>query len=306
MSEETRRGREAEPVTSEEHASMEDRRSRALPMAGETTAVSDARAAASPQASTGALAPPATPANDPRASSVAREGSMDRRHALKVMALAAAAPGLASCSPESGGGGTNTTATADGNPSGATPGQVANPNARGDLWDPDLLSPVVPWERQLNPDELESLSVLCDLILPADDRSPSASEVGAHDFIDEWVSAPYEATREGGVLIRGGLVWLDREAHSRFGGEAPSSSMRFRDLGEARRHAICDDICDPARAEGGPFEAASLFFDRVRHLTLTAFWTTAEGMEDLEYIGNTPLTRWDPPPPEVLRHIGLA
>ena len=82
--------------------------------------------------------------------------------------------------------------------------------------------------------------------------------------------------------------------------------MRFRDLTSAQQHAICDDICDPEQAEGGPFEAPSLFFDRVRYLTLTAFWTTAEGMDDLQYIGNTPLTRWDPPPPEVLRHIGLA
>ena len=234
--------------------------------------------------------------------------SMDRRHALKVMALAAAAPGLASCGPGTGDedGAAGTSAGAAGIPAGATPGQVTNPHARGDLWDPDLLSPVVPWERTLESAELESLAALCDVILPADDRSPSASEVGAHDFIDEWVSAPYEALQEGGVLIRGGLVWLDREAHTRFGNGAPSASVRFRDLAPAQQHAICDDICEPERAEGGPFEAPSLFFDRVRYLTLTAFWTTAEGMDDLQYIGNTPLTRWDPPPPEVLRHIGLA
>ena len=236
------------------------------------------------------------------------EGGMDRRHALKVMALAAAAPGLASCGPGPGGeaGAAGASAGAAGIPAGGTPGQVTNPNARGDLWDPDHLSPVVPWQRTLEPDELESLAVLCDVILPADDRSPSASEVGAHDFIDEWVSAPYEALQEGGVLIRGGLVWLDREARTRFGNGAPSASVRFRDLTPAQQQAICDDICDPERAEGGPFEAPSLFFDRVRYLTLTAFWTTAEGMDDLQYIGNTPLTRWDPPPPEVLRHIGLA
>jgi hypothetical protein len=28
-------------------------------------------------------------------------------------------------------------------------------------------------------------------------------------------------------------------------------------------------------------------------------------MDDLQYVGNIPLARWDPPPPEVLRHIGL-
>ena len=235
-----------------------------------------------------------------------RAAGMDRRHALKVMALATA--GLASCRPEPrDGGGTAGGATgAAGVPGAAIPGQTSNPNARGDLWDPDLLSPTIPWERQLEADELQSLAVLCDVILPADDRSSSASDVGAHDFIDEWVSAPYEANQESGVLIRGGLVWLDREARARFGGEGPASGARFRDLTEARRHAICDDIRDPERAKGGRFEAPALFFDSVRYLTLTAFWTTAEGMDDLEYIGNTPLTRWDPPPPEVLRHIGLG
>lgn len=238
----------------------------------------------------------------------ARVAAMDRRHALKVMALAAAAPGLASCGPGPGDedGAGSSTAGDRGIPGGATAGRATNPNARGDPWDPDLLAPAVPWERQLDPDELESLAALCDVILPADNRSPSASEVGAHDFIDEWVSAPYEALQEGGVLIRGGLAWLDREARARFGNGRPAADVRFRTLSTAEQHAVCDDIRDPARAEGGPFEAPSLFFDQVRRLTLTAFWTTAEGMDDLRYIGNTPLTRWDPPPPEVLRHIGLA
>ena len=272
-----------EPVISAERAASENQRSRALPMAGEMRdGDRDGRSA---------------------------EGNvgMSRRHALKVMALAAAAPGLASYSPGPREGAATAGGSAPGaaSTSGAAAGQATNPMARGDLWDPDLLSPVIPWERQLDPDELESLAALCDVILPADERSPSASEVGAHDFIDEWLSAPYEGNQQGGVLIRGGLVWLDREAHTRFGSGVPSSA-RFRDLGEAQQRAICDDICDPERAEGGRFEAPALFFDRVRYLTLTAFWTTAEGMDDLRYIGNTPLTRWDPPPPEVLRHIGLA
>ena len=80
--------------------------------------------------------------------------------------------------------------------------------------------------------------------------------------------------------------------------------MRFRDLTPEQKHAICDDICYGPEAEPG-FEAASRFFDKVRDLTSTAFWTTDEGMRDLEYIGNTPLASWELPPPEVLRHLGL-
>ena len=79
--------------------------------------------------------------------------------------------------------------------------------------------------------------------------------------------------------------------------------------GQARVLLVDDDtlilksLSVVLRREG--YEVAARFFDRVRYLTSTAFWTTTEGMQDLEYVGNVPLSRWDPPPPEVLRHIGL-
>lgn len=217
---------------------------------------------------------------------------MDRRHALKVLALAAGGPALAAaCSPREP-------------PPVDVPEPTSNPRAAGTAWDPDLVAPTVPWERTLSGSELVALAVLCEVILPADERSPSASEVGAHDFIDEWVSAPYEANERDRVLVRGGLVWLDREAERRFGGPEPEVSLRFADLTTEQQHAICDDIRFEPDAPAG-FASAARFFDRVRYLTSTAFWTTAEGMADLRYIGNVPLQRWDPPPPEVLRHIGL-
>jgi hypothetical protein len=218
---------------------------------------------------------------------------MGRRQALKVMAIAAAGPTLASCAPGE-------------EPADLTvPAPTSNPLAAGTAWDPDLVAPVVPWERTLSEDELTGVAVLCDVILPADERSPSASELGAHDFIDEWVSAPYDGNERDLVLVRGGLVWLDREADTRFGsGGAEAPALRFRDLSLEQKHAICDDICYEPDAPAG-YEVAARFFDRVRYLTSTAFWTTTEGMQDLEYIGNVPLSRWDPPPPEVLRHVGL-
>lgn len=219
---------------------------------------------------------------------------IDRRQALKVMAIAAAAPTLATCAPAAEDEG----AAAPG--VGGVPAPTRNPRAAGTAWDPDLVAPTVPWERTLTADELESLAALCDVIIPADERSPSASQVGAHDFLDEWVSAPYDGNRADQVTVRGGLIWLDREAAARFGDGA-----RFRTLTPEQRRAICDDICHLPDAAPGR-EAAARFFDRVRDLTSTAFWTTDQGMRDLQYVGNVPLQRWDPPPPEVLRHIGLA
>jgi len=218
----------------------------------------------------------------------ASASGMDRRQALKVMAIAAAAPTLSTCAPAEQG-----ADRAD------VPAPINNPKATGTAWDPDLIAGGIPWERVLSVDELESLRVLCDVIIPADGRSPSASAVGAHDFIDEWVSAPYDGNERDLIVVRGGLAWLDRESAGRFGVE-----VRFRDLAPEQHRAICDDICFARDAADG-YEAAAAFFDKVRDLTSTAFWTTAEGMSDLEYIGNVPLVQWDPPPPEVLRHIGL-
>lgn len=222
-----------------------------------------------------------------RASDLTNMLPMDRRQALKVMAIAAAAPAVASCAP-----GEQASDL-------AVPAPTRNPMAAGTAWDPDLVAPTVPWERTLMPDELQSLAALCDVIIPADDRSPSASQVGAHDFIDEWVSAPYDGMERDLVVIRGGLIWLDRESAERFG-----DGLRFRDLSLDQQHQICDDICYAPNAPEG-YESAARFFDRVRYLTSTAFWTTTQGMDDLQYIGNIPLGQWDPPPPEVLRHIGL-
>ena len=228
---------------------------------------------------------------------------LDRREVLKMMVLAAAVPGLASCEPGDAlpEGGAGAPASTGGSGAAAAPRSAAasNPRARGDAWDPDLINPVLRWDKVLTEDERDGLAVLCDVIVPADDVSPAASEVGAHDYIDEWVSAPYDFGREDLVLVRGGLIWLDQESARRFG-----EGRRFRDLGEADQHAICDDICWLERAAPEHRQAAR-FFAKVRDLTATAFYTTPEGMDDLGYVGNVALAEWGPPPPEVLRHLGL-
>ena len=237
---------------------------------------------------------------------------MGRREALKIIGLAAAAGatgvGTAGCEP-----GDPTPGTGSAGDGAAISGDLAtrasaefegatvggNPLARGWPWDPDLVRPTRPWDLVLTADERDGLVPLVDLIIPADDRSPAASQVGVVDFIDEWVSAPMESMERDLVLVRGGLRWLDREAASRFG-----DGLRFRDLTVAQQTEICDDISYRPRTAPEHLYG-SRFFDKVRDLTCTAFYTTEEGMADIEYIGNVPLPEWGPPPPEVLRHLGL-
>lgn len=216
-----------------------------------------------------------------------RYSRMNRRTAIKVIAAAAASPAVfAGCEAPQG-----TTAV------GAAPSSTSNPLAAGTLSDPDLVSPIVPWELTLSEDELQTLAALCDVIIPADEHSPAASTVGAHEFIDEWVSAPYEGMRSDSVLIRGGIVWLDGESNRRF-------SARFRELTLDQKHGICDDISYTETA-APEFKAAARFFDKIRSLTATAFYTTQEGMDDIGYVGNVPLAQWNLPPAAALRHVGL-
>lgn len=208
--------------------------------------------------------------------------SMDRRKLLQVLGAAAALPAAS--------------APADTTPEQAPAGPPWTGPA-GTPSDPNLVTPKIWWRKVLQPGELATLAVLCDTIIPADGHSPAASQVGVPDYINEWVSAPYDYQREALVRLRGGLAWLNHEAGRRF-------NRPFAGLTEAERHQICDDICYEKTAKP-EFLGPARFFDMVRDLTATGFYTTREGMKDLQYIGNIPLQRWDGPPREVLERLGL-
>ncbi len=174
------------------------------------------------------------------------------------------------------------------------------PAATGYGKDPDLLKIYKAdslWPLTLNKPQRATAAVLCDLIIPADETSPAASTVGVVDFIDEWISAPYEASQGDRPVIIEGLAWLDAESQRRFKKDFVSSS-------DAQRAAICDQIS----AANAPAELskAVAFFTRYRALTAGGFYTTPLGMKDLNYVGNVALTKFDGPPAEVLKKLGLA
>jgi hypothetical protein len=166
--------------------------------------------------------------------------------------------------------------------------------------DPNLLKVYRPgevWPLTLTTAQRRLAGVLADLIIPADEHSPSASSVGVVDFIDEWVSAPYPDNQRDRPLVLEGFTWLDAQAQRRFG-------KGFADLGPADHRAICDEICDASRAAASRAEAAR-FFARYRDLTAGGFYTTPAGRKDLRYIGNVPRAQFDGPPIELLKKLGL-
>jgi Gluconate 2-dehydrogenase subunit 3 len=154
------------------------------------------------------------------------------------------------------------------------------------------------WPLTLSPEQRQLAAALSDLIIPADEHSPSASAVGAVDFIDEWISAPYPQQRKDRETVLNGFLWLDGEARHRF--ERP-----FAKLHEAQQRAICDSVCNASRAPA-ELQKPAQFFATYRNLTTAGFYTTAAGRQDLEYVGNVPLTHFDGPPVELLKRLGLA
>jgi len=186
---------------------------------------------------------------------------------------------------------------------GANSKAPGTPVGRGYGPDPDLIKVYKPgelWPLTLTGPQRDTARVLCDLIIPADPSSPSASEVGVVDFIDEWISAPYKQQRGDRVIVLEGLAWLDAETASRYD---PRSS--FAAISHEQQTAICDDICLVEKAKP-PFAQAAKFFARYRDLTAGGFYTTPQGRQDVRYVGNVPLPHFDGPPPEVLRKVGLA
>lgn len=162
--------------------------------------------------------------------------------------------------------------------------------------DPDFSDPKVPWPLTLTAVERKAAAALCDMILPAAGTAPAASKLGVPAFVDEWVSAPYPSQQRDRKTVVAGLAWLDAESKRR-------SGKIFALASTAQRAAICDDIAFKDRVKPG-HEKPAEFFALMRRLTLRAYYSTAEGWEQIGYMGNTPIDGPYPgPTPEAMAHL---
>ncbi len=162
--------------------------------------------------------------------------------------------------------------------------------------DPNLLAHEIPWPTVLTEAEMRVVAALGDIILPADDLGPAASALGVPEFVNEWVSAPYEEQAADLAVIRPGLALLDAEATRRFG-------QPFADIAGGEAKSILDAIVAP----GGELrEAGHPFFTTFRNLATGGYFSTPEGWKTIGYVGNVAMAEFPGPPPEVLEHLGLA
>ena len=143
-------------------------------------------------------------------------------------------------------------------------------------------------------EEWETVNMLVDYIIPKDDRSGSATEAKVPEFMDFMMIE--QPARQ--VAMRGGLAWLDVECQERF-------DKTFLDCSEAERFAVLDDIAWPAKAKP-EFAHGVAFFTSFRDLTAAGFWTTRTGIDDLQYLGNRSVARWNGCPDAALKKLGVS
>lgn len=190
---------------------------------------------------------------------------MNRRETLKLMGVAALSAGLPACTPPA---------------SAPAPPRL----------DPD---PAAYRPSFFTPEEYETVHVLADLILPADDRSGSATDAGVPAFLDFTMNDRKRLR----TPMRGGLRWLDHQCHRRYG-------QPFRACTDAQRTALLDLIAYPDDAPPELSQGVA-FFTLFRNLTAAGFFSSRMGVEDLAYTGNTARPGWDGCPQEALDHLGV-
>lgn len=141
--------------------------------------------------------------------------------------------------------------------------------------------------------EMDTIAVLSNIIIPADAVSGSATDAKVPDFIAFIVKDKPEHQ----VPLRGGLRWLDVQMASRHG-------KAFKDCSAEQQLAMVDQIAYPAKAAPEMAQGVA-FFNRMRNLTITGFYTSEPGIKDLGYMGNRP-NQWAGVPDDVLKQYNLS
>jgi gluconate 2-dehydrogenase gamma chain len=147
------------------------------------------------------------------------------------------------------------------------------------------------------PHEWRTVRVLADMIIPKDEKSGSATEAKAPEFID-FMLMDKETSESSRVSMRGGLAWLDTEHRRRFGKD-------FLDTSDAQRRTVLDDIAYPKKAKP-EYSAGTAWFTRFRSNVGSAFFSSAMGWQDLKYMGNVFNPNWNGCPPEATRKLGVS
>ena len=148
-------------------------------------------------------------------------------------------------------------------------------------------------DKFFTPQELKTVTLLSDIIVPADSVSGSASQAGVPAFI-EFMMKDQPSNQ---IPMRGGLRWLDNQCVKFY-------DKKFVDCSSTQRLEMVDRIAYPELAKP-EFSQGVSFFNLMRNLTVTGFYTTQIGYKDVGYLGNVP-NNWEGVPSDVLQQYGLS
>lgn len=148
-------------------------------------------------------------------------------------------------------------------------------------------------ETFFTPQEMATITILGDIIIPKDEVSGSASDAKVPEFIEFIV----KDMPEHQIPMRGGLRWLDMQCLKRY-------EKAFKDCDQKQQMEMVDAIAWPAKAKPEMAQGVA-FFNLIRNLTATGFYTSRIGVEDIGYAGNKP-NKWNGVPDDVLKQYNLA
>ena len=148
-------------------------------------------------------------------------------------------------------------------------------------------------EKFFTDNEMATITILADIIIPKDAISGSASDAKVPEFIEFIV----KDMPDHQLPMRGGLRWLDMQCLKMYG-------HAFKDISATQQIEMVDAIAYPNKAKAGMKQGVA-FFSLMRNLTASGFYTSEIGIKDLDYQGNKP-NLWNGVPDEVLKQYNVA
>ena len=143
-------------------------------------------------------------------------------------------------------------------------------------------------------EELTTLNKLCNLILPPNDYGSieEAEVVQLIEFMAKDIPSYQKPLRDG-------IDWINEQSELNF-------NQKFIDISENSQKQIIDKIAyyDP-NLDMNDLPEEVQWFNLLRNLTLTGYFTSEVGIKELGYKGNSPNV-WDGVPQEVLDDHGLS
>ena len=134
--------------------------------------------------------------------------------------------------------------------------------------------------RFFNPEQIEMLAQLTEMIIPADDHSPGAREASVNLFIDLMVAHSAQDIQN---QWRSGLKLVDGEAQK-------LSGKPFLKCTAEERDRILSAM---AAGEADPKTELERFFARLKLMTMDGYYTSSTGIHrELQYKGNAVLSEF--------------